>query len=570
MRHSFFSVASLAAVCALVACGRSDFDELPFDNNPSGGLGGEGASGGTGGASGGNGGAGNAGATGGSGGFAVSSSSGPGGGPIEFCGDGFVSGFEECDDANASLNDACVNCNVAECGDGFVWFGVEQCDDGNFNTGDECPKCQKAFCGDGIVWIGIEQCDDGNLIDGDGCSSKCTLAACGNGVVDPGEQCDDGNGTSSDACILCIKAACGDGFVWAGVEQCDDGNLVDGDGCSSKCTLPACGNGIPETGEQCDDGNSSVNDACANCLNAKCGDGFVWTGVEQCDDGNLNNGDGCSSSCVLPKCGDGTVDPGEECDDGNTNNNDACSNTCKVSKCGDGVVNQGEACDLGANNTDRPALRVRQGNLQFAVRPIDRSANVVTFYAYGSGSSHTGYEVLQGSRIYFYREVATGALNLVFHHGIDFNSSGQNQPQAQVQWAIAGIPSTVLVRVADDNAGELGKASPTTVTGNWNMQNNSDGGALGTFPFPGNFTVTIAPTFSSGINNWAWINGDEAQTSLALTQTVEITAFPTPSACRLDCTVPACGDGILDGGEVCDDGNTVGGDGCAANCASLN
>lgn len=41
-------------------------------------------------------------------------------------------------------------------------------------------------------------------------------------------------------------------------------------------------------------------------------------------------------------------------------------------------------------------------------------------------------------------------------------------------------------------------------------------------------------------------------------------AFNTPSSCRTTCTVPACGDGILDGGEVCDDGNTVGGDGCSA------
>ncbi len=30
-----------------------------------------------------------------------------------------------------------------------------------------------------------------------------------------------------------------------------------------------------------------------------------------------------------------------------------------------------------------------------------------------------------------------------------------------------------------------------------------------------------------------------------------------------------CGDGVLDAGEVCDDGNTVGGDGCAALCDSL-
>jgi cysteine-rich repeat protein len=27
-----------------------------------------------------------------------------------------------------------------------------------------------------------------------------------------------------------------------------------------------------------------------------------------------------------------------------------------------------------------------------------------------------------------------------------------------------------------------------------------------------------------------------------------------------------CGDGVLDAGESCDDGNTVGGDGCSATC----
>jgi cysteine-rich repeat protein len=306
------------------------------------------------------------------------------------------------------------------------------------------------------------------------------------------------------------------------------------------------------------------------CANAKCGDGFVWTGIESCDDGNLNNGDGCSSTCQLPKCGDGTVDTGEECDDGNTTNGDGCSSTCKLSTCGDGFVDPNESCDLGAANADRPALLVKQGNLQFAVRPIDRGANVVTFYAYGSGSAHTGYEVLQGSRIYFYRDITTGNLNLVFHHGIDFNSSGQSQPPAQVNWTVAGLPSTVVVLVADDTPSELAKSSPTTVAGKWKLQNNSDGGAIGVFPFPGNFTTTIAPTFTGAITSWAWINGDDVQTSFDLTQTVTISAFSTPSACRLNCSIPACGDGILDGGEVCDDGNTTGGDGCAANCTSLN
>ena len=31
---------------------------------------------------------------------------------------------------------------------------------------------------------------------------------------------------------------------------------------------------------------------------------------------------------------------------------------------------------------------------------------------------------------------------------------------------------------------------------------------------------------------------------------------------------PSCGDGVLDADEACDDGNTVGGDGCSADCLS--
>ena len=39
--------------------------------------------------------------------------------------------------------------------------------------------------------------------------------------------------------------------------------------------------------------------------------------------------------------------------------------------------------------------------------------------------------------------------------------------------------------------------------------------------------------------------------------------------CSADChTLETCGDGALDPGEVCDDGNNVDGDGCAADCAS--
>ncbi len=38
-------------------------------------------------------------------------------------------------------------------------------------------------------------------------------------------------------------------------------------------------------------------------------------------------------------------------------------------------------------------------------------------------------------------------------------------------------------------------------------------------------------------------------------------------ACRTTCTLAGCGDGVRDPGELCDDGNTVAGDGCRADCA---
>ena len=88
---------------------------------------------------------------------------------------------------------------------------------------------------------------------------------------------------------------CGDG-IREGFEQCDDGNSDPADGCTNTCTLPRCGDGIVQAGEQCDDGNRFDSDTCRNdCTNPVCGDGIVAAGVEECDDGNLVPGDGCTN-----------------------------------------------------------------------------------------------------------------------------------------------------------------------------------------------------------------------------------------------------------------------------------
>ncbi|MEM6790153.1 MAG: DUF4215 domain-containing protein [Myxococcota bacterium] len=216
------------------------------------------------------------------------------------------------------------------CGDGLIQIDAgETCDDGNSDAGDGCaadcatvetgfacpvpnqPCVSTIVCGDGVVF-GTETCDDGNTNAGDGCSAAC--------AVEAGWKC-NAPGTP------CVADLCGDGII-AGAEECEDGNPVptSGDGCSDQCArefgfvcptpgsacLPTvCGDGVKEGDEPCDDGNDVIGDGCnpfceveptcgANGCNSSCGDGIILPADnEQCDDGNTLDGDGCSSTCTV-------------------------------------------------------------------------------------------------------------------------------------------------------------------------------------------------------------------------------------------------------------------------------
>ena len=217
-----------------------------------------------------------------------------------------------------------AGCLGTLCGNGVVERPTETCDDGNAQGGDGCSRDCKletdwtcdmpgqpcsygVSCGDGVV-AGAETCDDHNTKGADGCDPKCPL--------EPGWACPQ----QGAPCV----PRCGDG-TRTGLEQCDDGNMKRGDGCSDICRFEP-GFACPTPGMPCHP--------------TTCGDG-VKEGSEGCDDGNTNGGDGCGADCrsepictgtngCTSPCGDGLKLADEECDDGNLTSGDGCSSTCKL------------------------------------------------------------------------------------------------------------------------------------------------------------------------------------------------------------------------------------------------
>jgi fibro-slime domain-containing protein len=170
------------------------------------------------------------------------------------CGDGRVSAGETCDDGNSAAGDGCgASCQL--------------------ESGWSCPaggRCQAVRCGDGIL-VGAERCDDGNAAAGDGCSPTCILESPG-----PAES---SGWVCPTPGMPCVRTSCGDG-VAQGSEQCDDGNAEINDGCTSTCRkVPGCGSGPgacnPPCGDglllaadraagfECDDGNNQNGDGCS-------------------------------------------------------------------------------------------------------------------------------------------------------------------------------------------------------------------------------------------------------------------------------------------------------------------
>ena len=154
-------------------------------------------------------------------------------------------------------------------------------------------------------------------------------------------------------------------------------------------------------------------------------------------------------------------------------------------------------------------------------------------------------------------------------HGVDANENKDKQPESEVRMLIEHLPKGVFVAVADDHAREFSMIDDQTAEANWRFQKNTDGGVLSGFGLIDSWTVQLTSEFVEGIDAWSYLEANDSEHRLGLEKSAWLIAYGSVDSCRPDCTKPTCGDGILDGGEICDDGNPDDGDGCSFNCSSL-
>ena len=211
---------------------------------------------------------------------------------------------QQCVTGRRCANDCrCLPVNMAFCGNGRR-DGMEQCDDANITVTDSCINCLPARCGDRAVHTGVEQCDDGNTLSGDGCSATCmreTGQSSPSSTASPLPSSANSAPISSSSRSSTPAAACGNGLCEAGEGIVCPACAVDPQGnpvgecrcavgtCPADClapprsssaassaAAPRCGDNHADPGEQCDDGNQATNDSCVNCRSAICGNGTVW------------------------------------------------------------------------------------------------------------------------------------------------------------------------------------------------------------------------------------------------------------------------------------------------------
>ncbi len=343
------------------------------------------------------------------------------------------------------------------------------------------------------------------------------------------------------------------------------------------------GDGIPDATDNCksvknadqlDTDKDGVGDACDNCKFAP--------NPDQADGNNNGIGDACESA----GCGNGVLDPGEQCDDGNLIPGDGCSPTCTIESgvaAGSIVITEIMANPKAVGDTTGEWIELyNPGSDPVELAGLTLQVNAATQVIKSATSlplqSHA-YAVLGRSAdktqnggitpIYVYGSAITLPNSAEFT--VNIIGSGKILDAVLVNPNVNGWPALGNGVSYQLSANKL-DATANDSGANWCLATSTYGaGDLGT---PGAANLICgggADTDGDGIpdatdNCPAIANPNQADADGDGIGDV-CDACPNQAAPgTVDGCVSLCGNGTIDTGEECDDGNTKSGDGCSSTC----
>ncbi|WP_342379818.1 Ig-like domain-containing protein [Myxococcus stipitatus] len=257
---------------------------------------------------------------------------------------------------------------------------------------------------------------------------------------------------------------------------------------------------------------------------------------------------------LRPICGDGKLGGAEICDDGNQLSGDGCNSVCQVEP-GYTCTGEPSVCDNNRAPTVDPAQATTPEDtpVVISITATDPDGDTLT-YSYTTPAH--GTLALAGASV-------TYTPNANYHGADSFQvtvSDGKKQATATVSVTVTPVNDAPVAASASVTV-SFNTSTPITL-----VATDIEGDALtytATAPAHGTLSGTGAQLLYTpeadfqGADQFTFVANDGAADSNTATITITVRG------------PPVCGDGYLDSGEVCDDGNRTAGDGCRADCRGV-